>query len=328
MLLLASTSDLIQVINDVTGTIDVHASYIDYLSGAITPGRKNTAITTNATTTVVASPTGSTVRNVKTLVIRNTHASTAVTITVQHYDGTTTVSLHKEMLCPGSELHFIEGQGFVNRSYISEAMPNWMGVVVAAMGDGDPDAAYRNAVQGGSVGVLTTNMNTTFARCSFFKLKKTITVAKARYYGHAAISAVMAMAVYDGDTGVRLTSSTSFDVAANAWGSVALSITLTAGKSYFLAVSNNNTTGGEIMRCCGASAAGTTGAISPIPRHLWPSLLASAPGNMNADYGALPFHQFCLMTITAGALPDPAAGLVYNTGTGGFPLIFLDSSNA
>src|SRR5216683_1091785 len=89
MLLLTSTSDLIQVITGSSGTINVHASWMDNLSGTITPGRTNTAtISGAATTTVVGSPASSTQRNVKQLSVHNSHASTSNLITIQHTDGT------------------------------------------------------------------------------------------------------------------------------------------------------------------------------------------------------------------------------------------------
>jgi hypothetical protein len=90
MLLLTSTSDLVQVITSAAGQIEVHASYVDNNAGTITPGRTNTAdITTATTTTVVASPAASTQRNVKYLNIHNESATVANIIDVIHTDGTT-----------------------------------------------------------------------------------------------------------------------------------------------------------------------------------------------------------------------------------------------
>jgi len=88
MLLLTSTSDLVQVVTAQAVTTDVHASWVDNAAGTITPGRTNTAISGATTTTVVASPGASTQRNLQTLVVRNKHASSSVTVTVQHFDGT------------------------------------------------------------------------------------------------------------------------------------------------------------------------------------------------------------------------------------------------
>lgn len=107
MLLLTSASDLVRVITSATADIEVHASWADNLSGAITPGRTNTAsITTATTTTVVDSPAGSTQRNVRHLNIRNNHGSTSCNVTVFHTDGTTQEDLFKVVLLAGEALVF------------------------------------------------------------------------------------------------------------------------------------------------------------------------------------------------------------------------------
>jgi hypothetical protein len=111
MILLASTSDKIQVITGSAVTVDVHASYVDG-TATITPGRKNTAITTATTTDVVASPDSGVYRTVKTLTVANKHATTSVAVTVQHTDGTTTVQLIQVTVPAGGVLHYHESAGF------------------------------------------------------------------------------------------------------------------------------------------------------------------------------------------------------------------------
>lgn len=114
MLLLTSTSDLLQVVTGQAVTaIDVHASWVDYASGTVTPGRTNTpSITTATTTTVVAAPGASTQRNVKTLNIRNRDASLSCDVTVKHTDGTNNLELIKITLAAGDVLEYVEGVGF------------------------------------------------------------------------------------------------------------------------------------------------------------------------------------------------------------------------
>ncbi len=112
MLLLTSTSDLVQVITDAAVTVDVHASWVDNASGTITPDRTNTAISTAATTTVVASPAASTQRNVQSLIISNRHASSAVNITVQHTDGATIARLYKVNLGANETMIYLDGVGW------------------------------------------------------------------------------------------------------------------------------------------------------------------------------------------------------------------------
>lgn len=114
MLLLVSTSDKIQLITaSAVSTIDCHASYVDY-DGAttITPGRKNTAVSTNTTTDIVAAPGSSVSRNVKNLSIRNAHASSSNLLTIQHTDGATVITLFKYTLLAGEEIVFAEGVGW------------------------------------------------------------------------------------------------------------------------------------------------------------------------------------------------------------------------
>lgn len=112
MLLLTSTSDLISVVTGQAVPVDVHASWVDYASGSVAPGRTNTAISTATTTTVVGSPAASTQRNVKTLHLRNKDASASVDVTVRHTDGTTVVELIKITLAAGDSLEYVEGVGF------------------------------------------------------------------------------------------------------------------------------------------------------------------------------------------------------------------------
>lgn len=114
MLLLTSTSDIIRVITgSAVAALQVHASYIDLLSGAVTPGRTNTApITTATTTTVVAAPGASTFRNVKYLSLRNTHTGTLNNVTVEHYDGTNAVELWQGNLGPEETLFFTDANGW------------------------------------------------------------------------------------------------------------------------------------------------------------------------------------------------------------------------
>lgn len=102
MLLLTSTSDIIRIVTgSAVSTISVHASWVDNASGTITPGRTNTAITTDTTTTIVAAPGASTQRNVKGIYITNNNASSSCQVTVQHFDGTTSTDLMGVTLLAG-----------------------------------------------------------------------------------------------------------------------------------------------------------------------------------------------------------------------------------
>jgi hypothetical protein len=113
MLILASSSDKLQLAVASAGSIDVHASWMDNVAGAVGPGRTNTVTITTATTVdIVAPPASGAQRNVKTLHIRN-RGTANNDVTVWHTDGTTLVSLQKTTLLPGATLQYIDEIGFL-----------------------------------------------------------------------------------------------------------------------------------------------------------------------------------------------------------------------
>ena len=133
MLLLASTSDLLRVVTSSAATTDVHASFVDVNGSTVTPGRTNTLISTATTTTVVGSPGASTYRTVKTLTIRNRHASTAQDVTVLHSDGTNIPELIKATLSAGDALHYDEHAGFTVRDLLGRIKSRSDGLASAAI---------------------------------------------------------------------------------------------------------------------------------------------------------------------------------------------------
>jgi len=133
VLLLASTADLLRIITGQAITTDVHASWVDMLAAAVTPGRTNTPITTATTTTVVASPAASTYRTVKTLSVRNRHASSSVDVTVVHTDGTNAMELIKATLAAGDTLQYDEHYGFSVKDRFGRLVTRSDGLVAAAV---------------------------------------------------------------------------------------------------------------------------------------------------------------------------------------------------
>src|ERR1700690_4154779 len=101
MILLTSTSDIIQVITGRALNLDVHASYVDVSGVTVTRSRLNTAISTATTTTVVASPASSSERNLKTLIVSNRDTASSNVVTVQHTDGSIVIRLIKLTLLAG-----------------------------------------------------------------------------------------------------------------------------------------------------------------------------------------------------------------------------------
>lgn len=110
--LVNSTTDKLQLITSSAATVDVHASWADLNAGVVTPGRTNTAISSGATTDVVATPAASTTRNVKTLHVFNKDASLSDDVTVVYNANGTATNLIKVTLRPGDTLEYIEGIGF------------------------------------------------------------------------------------------------------------------------------------------------------------------------------------------------------------------------
>lgn len=111
-MILSSTSDLLRLISSSTADLAVHASWSDWLDDAFTPGRTNTAINSATTTTIVGSPGASTERTVRYLSIRNTHASTSNTITVEHFDGTISPDMYSTVLAAGESVVWTPDAGW------------------------------------------------------------------------------------------------------------------------------------------------------------------------------------------------------------------------
>ena len=136
MLALASTSDKLQLVTSAAATTDVHASWVDFAAGAATPGRTNTVGIGAATTDIVAAPAASTVRSVKTVTVRNRHATTATDVTLKHTDGTNAPELVKVTLAAGWTLHYDEHNGCTVRDDIGrlvERIDNLLAPSSAAM---------------------------------------------------------------------------------------------------------------------------------------------------------------------------------------------------
>lgn len=115
MLLLAATTDKLQLITSAAGDIDCHISYVDRNSSTLAAsggGRQNTTITTATTTDVLAAPAASTLRNCETINARNAHASSACTVTVLFNQNATLFELYKVTLAAGEVLSYVEGIGW------------------------------------------------------------------------------------------------------------------------------------------------------------------------------------------------------------------------
>lgn len=115
MLNLIATTDEIELVTDAVCDVDIHASFVDLESDDdVVPGKQNTNVTTATTTDIVDGHGGGAVvcRNVKTLHITNTHATTSVICTVQYDQNGTKFELYKTTLLAGESLEYVEGIGW------------------------------------------------------------------------------------------------------------------------------------------------------------------------------------------------------------------------
>lgn len=114
MIVLEST-DKLQLVTSAAATVDVVASHVTSTGVAgsnVTPGMTPTAITTATTTDIVAAPAASNYKNVKTVTIRNKHATLSCDVTVILDRSGTDYELAKFTLDPGEVLEFDEQLGF------------------------------------------------------------------------------------------------------------------------------------------------------------------------------------------------------------------------
>src|SRR5689334_24078561 len=106
MLILDTTSALLKLVTSAAAAVDSHVSYVEHTEAGddFAAFVQHQLITTAATTTILGSPASGIKRNAKLVNIRNSHASTANTVTVKLTNGTTEVELFKCTLAAGEVL--------------------------------------------------------------------------------------------------------------------------------------------------------------------------------------------------------------------------------
>lgn len=113
MILLSGASDVLRLVTTSVANLDVFASYATRdAAGAITPGNLPTTIGSATTTNVVGAPGSGNTRTVRFLSIRNRHASTANTVTIQVFNGTTAYEIYKVTLAAGESFVYDEANGW------------------------------------------------------------------------------------------------------------------------------------------------------------------------------------------------------------------------
>jgi hypothetical protein len=194
MILLISTSDLFRVTTSSAADVDVHADWIDLNAGVTTPGRTNTAISTATTTTVVGSPSASTSRTIKTVTIRNKHATTSNEVTVLHSDGTTVVEMVKFMLPAGFTAIYDEGSNWslqdVNGRELSNTTQNGNAAAVNALNLVvlSSDVVNNNAVANTIADITGLSFSITAGETYWFSADIDITSAASTTGGRLSVS--------------------------------------------------------------------------------------------------------------------------------------------
>lgn len=132
MQLLTATTHVFRVVTDAVVALDVVASFYDKNGSAITPqAPQTTAINAATTTTVVAAPSSSIQRGVKSLSLRNKGAA-VLGVTVQFFDGTTAYEVIKRSLSGGEEFFYEDHRGW----YPDSTSPKVTHTVLTTVGAG------------------------------------------------------------------------------------------------------------------------------------------------------------------------------------------------
>lgn len=111
MITLTNTTHILELTTGSATNVDVFCSYADHTTSGATLGDEQTLITTATTTTILSAPAASTQRQVKTINIRNTSASTNV-VTVKKDISATEYDLFSCTLGASEQLEYLDGRGW------------------------------------------------------------------------------------------------------------------------------------------------------------------------------------------------------------------------
>jgi hypothetical protein len=102
--ILDSTTKSLEVVTTTTAAVDYFCSYVDFTSGAATPGDTQGAITTATTTTYVSAPAASTQRQLRRCSFRNKSTSASNKLTFQKDVSATNYEAYSVTLAPGESV--------------------------------------------------------------------------------------------------------------------------------------------------------------------------------------------------------------------------------
>jgi hypothetical protein len=151
MLILSSSTDKLQVVTGASADVDTIVTFMDASNASppvfSPPDTELHTITTATTTDICAAPTGSARRNVKTIHIRNTHATVPCDVEILLNRSATVYSLHKVTLKPGDSLEYIEGVGFFTLQSATVPVPGSTNFATAASAAGFASDTYITGSQ-------------------------------------------------------------------------------------------------------------------------------------------------------------------------------------
>lgn len=115
MIRLNGTSQSLQIVTSAASSIDYDISWEDITSSADTPDTSSGNITSATSTTVVAAPATSTIRQIRSIYLANKSSSVSSVITVNKIiTGPATIQLYSINLLPGEIIEYSSNMGFVH----------------------------------------------------------------------------------------------------------------------------------------------------------------------------------------------------------------------
>ena len=136
MISLFNANDVLRVVTTSVANLDITGAYVTN-SEPVAFGSIRQSISSATTTTIVSAPSAGQKRDVFSVTIRNRHASTANTVTVQIFDGANAFEIVKVTLAAGEQVEFdgLHGWSYLN----AQGMPktsqsqNSSGVAISAI---------------------------------------------------------------------------------------------------------------------------------------------------------------------------------------------------
>lgn len=126
MIFLSNTTETLELTTSSTADIDYQVNFVDVVpTTSATPDTSEGKITTATTTTIVAAPASSTTRQIKSISIRNKHASTANTVSVKKdISGTEYIITTDAILQAGEVLTYEDGVGWSINDVLVSTLTN------------------------------------------------------------------------------------------------------------------------------------------------------------------------------------------------------------